>query len=167
MPALHFANEPPSYAGFPPPLLAHPLHHLPAPRLPLHLPCCSYLAPIVHDLAAQQPAITRAQGTFAIVICPTRELCLQVADVLTMLARRFVWLVGGAVHGGEHRGKEKARLRKGVTVVVATPGRLLDHLQNTQAFRTGGCAGGLLGGWGGLYAGHGWLVLGGCLLLPV
>jgi ATP-dependent RNA helicase DDX31/DBP7 len=102
----------------------------------------------VHDLAAQQPPITRAQGTFAIVICPTRELCLQVADVLTMLARRFVWLVGGAVHGGEHRGKEKARLRKGVTVVVATPGRLLDHLQNTQAFRTGG--GGLEGrvtGW--------------------
>lgn len=31
--------------------------------------------------------------------------------------------------GGEHRGHEKARLRKGVTVLVATPGRLLDHLQ--------------------------------------
>ncbi len=56
-------------------------------------PLCSYLAPIVADLAAQQPAITRAQGTFAVVICPTRELCLQVADVLTMLVRRFVWLV--------------------------------------------------------------------------
>ncbi|PRW60362.1 DEAD-box ATP-dependent RNA helicase 17 [Chlorella sorokiniana] len=96
----------------------------------------SYLAPIVADLAAQQPAITRAQGTFAIVICPTRELCLQVADVLTMLVRRFVWLVGGAIHGGEDRGKEKARLRKGVTVLVATPGRLLDHLQNTKSFRT-------------------------------
>ena len=47
------------------------------------------------------------------------------------------WLqVGGSIHGGENRGKEKARLRKGVTVLVATPGRLLDHLQNTQAFRT-------------------------------
>ena len=57
------------------------------------LPHRSYLAPIVADLAAQQPPITRAQGTFAIVICPTRELCLQVADVLTMLVRRFVWLV--------------------------------------------------------------------------
>jgi len=31
--------------------------------------------------------------------------------------------------GGEHRGHEKARLRKGVTVLVATPGRLIDHLQ--------------------------------------
>ena len=38
--------------------------------------------------------------------------------------------------GGENRDKEKARLRKGVTVLVATPGRLLDHLQSTAAFRT-------------------------------
>lgn len=44
--------------------------------------------------------------------------------------------MGGSIHGGENRAKEKARLRKGVTVLVATPGRLLDHLQNTQAFRT-------------------------------
>ena len=48
-----------------------------------------------------------------------------------------VWCqVGGSVHGGENRAKEKARLRRGVTVLVATPGRLLDHLQNTAAFRT-------------------------------
>ena len=38
--------------------------------------------------------------------------------------------------GGENRDKEKARLRKGVTVLVATPGRLLDHLQSTAAFKT-------------------------------
>lgn len=39
------------------------------------------------------------------------------------------------MHGGESRSREKARLRKGVHVLVATPGRLLDHLQNTEAFR--------------------------------
>ena len=44
--------------------------------------------------------------------------------------------VGGSVFGGENRDKEKARLRKGVTVLVATPGRLLDHLQSTAAFGT-------------------------------
>ena len=44
--------------------------------------------------------------------------------------------VGGSIHGGENRAKEKARLRRGVTVLVATPGRLLDHLQNTASFRT-------------------------------
>lgn len=42
----------------------------------------------------------------------------------------------GAVTGGENRNKEKSRLRKGVNVVVATPGRLLDHLQSTTAFHT-------------------------------
>ena len=36
------------------------------------------------------------------------------------------------MYGGENRAKEKARLRKGVTVLLATPGRLLDHLQNTK-----------------------------------
>ena len=49
--------------------------------------------------------------------------------MLTLLVRRYVWVVGGAVHGGENRGKEKARLRRGVSVLAATPGRLLDHLQ--------------------------------------
>jgi ATP-dependent RNA helicase DDX31/DBP7 len=51
--------------------------------------------------------------------------------VLTALVRRFCWLVAGMLIGGEHRGHEKARLRKGVTLLVATPGRLLDHLQVT------------------------------------
>ena len=37
--------------------------------------------------------------------------------------------------GGENRTKEKARLRKGVHILVATPGRLLDHLMNTSSFR--------------------------------
>ena len=44
--------------------------------------------------------------------------------------------MGGSVAGGENKNKEKARLRKGVHVLVATPGRLLDHLQNTTAFQT-------------------------------
>lgn len=44
--------------------------------------------------------------------------------------------VGGSMHGSEARNKEKARLRRGVTVLVCTPGRLLDHLQHTEAFRT-------------------------------
>ncbi|CAN0106541.1 unnamed protein product, partial [Ectocarpus sp. 12 AP-2014] len=37
--------------------------------------------------------------------------------------------------GGERRKSEKARLRKGVTVLVCTPGRLLDHLKTTKCFR--------------------------------
>lgn len=95
----------------------------------------AYLAPIVSELARRAQRVTREQGTLALVVCPTRELALQVENVLGALLRRFFWLVGSSVHGGESRSREKARLRKGVHVLVATPGRLLDHLQNTEAFR--------------------------------
>ena len=37
------------------------------------------------------------------------------------------------IMGGENKQKEKARLRKGVSILVATPGRLLDHLRHTTA----------------------------------
>lgn len=49
--------------------------------------------------------------------------------------RPFIWLVPGSLSGGERRKSEKARLRKGVTVLVCTPGRLLDHLKTTKCFR--------------------------------
>eukprot|EP00878_Enallax_costatus_P019102 GHUV01020141.1.p1 GENE.GHUV01020141.1~~GHUV01020141.1.p1 ORF type:complete len:349 (+),score=114.04 GHUV01020141.1:121-1047(+) len=88
-----------------------------------------YLAPIIHSLQSRTPRISRSDGTHALVLVPTRELAVQVSDVLTAIVRRFCWLVPGMLIGGEHRGHEKARLRKGVTVLVATPGRLLDHLQ--------------------------------------
>uniref|UniRef100_A0A7I4BAZ5 ATP-dependent RNA helicase n=1 Tax=Physcomitrium patens TaxID=3218 RepID=A0A7I4BAZ5_PHYPA len=74
-------------------------------------------------------------GLTALVLVPTRELCLQVCEVAEKVVHRFHWLVPGCVMGGENRGKEKARLRKGVTILVATPGRLLDHLKNTASFR--------------------------------
>lgn len=94
----------------------------------------AYVAPIVNELSQTTPKINRSDGTYALIIAPTRELCLQVNDVLSMLVRRCVWVVGGAVHGGENRDKEKAKLRKGISILVATPGRLLDHLENTNAF---------------------------------
>ena len=100
----------------------------------------SYVVPIIQDLASQtEPRrVGRGDGTLALILCPTRELCLQVVDVCTLVGRRYVWVVPGTVHGGENRGKEKARLRKGVNVLVTTPGRLLDHLRNTEAFKIDG-----------------------------
>jgi hypothetical protein len=101
-------------------------------------------------------------------MAPTRELCIQIYDVLALILRRYHWVVravalardsepkprcccayvgsvqrhchtilqkrlksvrfvhpqqiAGTIYGGENRDKEKARLRKGVNVVVATPG---------------------------------------------
>ncbi|KAG0627283.1 hypothetical protein M758_2G188600 [Ceratodon purpureus] len=94
-----------------------------------------YLAPIINALQSYEPRVTRSDGTLALVLVPTRELCLQVCAVAEQVVHRFHWLVPGCVMGGENRSKEKARLRKGITILVATPGRLLDHLKNTASFR--------------------------------
>ncbi len=50
-----------------------------------------------------------------------------------MCLHSFPWLVPGCLSGGEKRKSEKARLRKGITILVATPGRLLDHLAKTDS----------------------------------
>ncbi|CAF1800336.1 unnamed protein product [Brassica oleracea] len=94
----------------------------------------AYLAPIIHHLQAYSPKVDRSHGTFALVIVPTRELCLQVYETLEKLLHRFHWIVPGYVMGGEKKAKEKARLRKGISILIATPGRLLDHLKNTASF---------------------------------
>ena len=65
---------------------------------------------------------------------------LQVHAVAAQLVQRTIWLVPGTLVGGENRHHEKQRLRKGVTILVATPGRLLDHLQSTAAFVTSNLA---------------------------
>lgn len=94
----------------------------------------SYIIPILEQLASRSPRIDRSKGTYALILCPTRELCLQVLDVAIIVARRYAWIVPGSIHGGENRAKEKARLRKGVNILISTPGRLLDHLSNTASF---------------------------------
>ncbi|CAH9118864.1 unnamed protein product [Cuscuta europaea] len=94
----------------------------------------AYLAPVIHQLQRCDPRIERSDGTFALVLVPTHELCLQVYEILQKMLHRFHWIVPGYIMGGENRSKEKARLRKGISILVATPGRLLDHLRNTSSF---------------------------------
>ncbi|CAH8452754.1 unnamed protein product [Schistosoma turkestanicum] len=72
-------------------------------------------------------------GTGAIIISPTRELSLQTYGVLGELIQ-FTNLRIGLIMGGSNRQTEAQNLEKGVTILVATPGRLLDHLSNTKFF---------------------------------
>jgi len=78
----------------------------------------AYLAPIVHLLQMREPRVDRTHGTFALVLVPTRELCLQVYGIAQQLVHRFHWIVPGYVMGGENRAKEKARLRKGISCSI-------------------------------------------------
>jgi len=72
-------------------------------------------------------------GTRAVILCPTRELATQTYLVAEKMCQNtFPWLVAGCLSGGEKRKSEKARLRKGVSILIATPGRMLDHLEKTD-----------------------------------
>jgi ATP-dependent RNA helicase DDX31/DBP7 len=94
----------------------------------------SYLLPIINDLMTLSPKVDRTDGSRALILAPTRELCTQISEVLQKLTQCCVWIVGGCITGGERRKSEKGRLRKGVTVLVATPGRLMDHMNATESF---------------------------------
>ena len=67
------------------------------------------------------------RGVQALVLVPTRELAIQVADVLGRLAEsRQMWLT--LIYGGRPLGPEREALLNGAQIVVGTPGRTLDHL---------------------------------------
>lgn len=72
-------------------------------------------------------------GTGVLVISPTRELAMQIYSVARDLLQRHSQ-THGLVMGGANRRAEAEKLVKGVNLLVATPGRLLDHLQNTKGF---------------------------------
>ncbi|KAJ2725182.1 ATP-dependent RNA helicase dbp7 [Coemansia sp. Benny D115] len=109
----------------------------------------AYLLPIYHRLlqaslkATSGAPASREMGTFAIILTPTRELAQQVYETAQSLVhmplnkgngKRMHWMVPGIVIGGDSKQSEKARLRKGITILACTPGRLLDHLENTSSF---------------------------------
>lgn len=91
----------------------------------------AYGIPVVQFLQAMQPKVKRSDGPLAVVIVPTRELALQSFQMFQKLLKPFTWIVPGVLMGGEKRKAEKARLRKGINVLISTPGRLVDHIKNT------------------------------------
>ena len=72
-------------------------------------------------------------GTGAIILSPTRELAMQTFGVLKELMENHSQTFG-LIMGGSDRKAEAKKLQNGINILVATPGRLLDHLQNTANF---------------------------------
>ena len=100
----------------------------------------AYALPIIQNLLRRGPGVvTRSAGTFAVVLVPTRELCLQTHECVEKLASPYPWLVTSSLMGGERRKAEKARLRKGVALLVGTPGRVADHAEATSAWQLREC----------------------------
>jgi ATP-dependent RNA helicase DeaD len=73
------------------------------------------------DLAARTPQ--------ALVLTPTRELAIQVAEAMQTYARHLPGFHVLPVYGGQHIEVQLRQLQRGVHVVIGTPGRLLDHLR--------------------------------------
>src|SRR5687767_7241543 len=87
----------------------------------------AFLLPIMHRLIGQPRRTTRA-----LILTPTRELAAQIADDLDALAVHTP-LSGAAVYGGVGMGPQEHAFRSGVDVIIATPGRLLDHFRAPYA----------------------------------
>lgn len=89
----------------------------------------TYLLPVIQKLL--EIKIKRNDGSYCIILCPTRELCVQIYDVLAKFIHKYHWIVAGIISGGEKKKSEKNRIRKGLNIIISTPGRLLDHLDST------------------------------------
>src|SRR5687768_14400557 len=87
----------------------------------------AFILPILHRLMTKPRGRTRA-----LVLTPTRELAAQIEQHLSELAVHTP-LSGAAVFGGVAMGPQEHAFRSGVDVVIATPGRLLDHFKHDYA----------------------------------
>ena len=83
----------------------------------------AFLLPIAHHLISRPRGVTRA-----LIVTPTRELAAQILDDLNDLAVHTP-VMGAAVFGGVGMGPQEHAFRSGVDVIIATPGRLLDHFR--------------------------------------
>ena len=87
----------------------------------------AFLLPILHHIMEKPRGITRA-----LVITPTRELAAQIVESLNDVTIHTP-LTGAAVFGGVGMGPQEHAFRSGADVIVATPGRLLDHFRMPYA----------------------------------
>ena len=87
----------------------------------------AFLLPILNNLLASP-----RRGTRALIVTPTRELAAQIVEELNQLAVHTP-LTAAAIYGGVGMGPQEHAFRSGVDVIVATPGRLLDHLKQAYA----------------------------------
>jgi len=91
----------------------------------------AFLLPILHQFVGKPRGTTRA-----LILSPTRELAAQILADLNALALHTP-VTGAAIFGGVGMGPQEHAIRSGVDVLVATPGRLLDHFQSPYARLSG------------------------------
>jgi ATP-dependent RNA helicase RhlE len=95
----------------------------------------AFVLPILHRLCREEPAKKHRRVIRSLILTPTRELAVQIERSIVNYGR-FVNIRALAVYGGVSIERQLATLRHGVDIVVATPGRLIDHMRRgTVDFR--------------------------------
>jgi ATP-dependent RNA helicase RhlE len=92
----------------------------------------AFAVPILQRLLTEQPHYgdpAREAYTRALILAPTRELAVQIEDTLTGLTYHAP-VTTAPVFGGVDMGPQERALKAGVDIVVATPGRLMDHMRH-------------------------------------
>jgi len=94
----------------------------------------AFLLPILHRLLDQQEKDRQQHGrpvplTRVLILAPTRELAAQIREHFSEIAC-FTNLRGAAIFGGVNMGPQEKAFRSNTELIVATPGRLLDHMNN-------------------------------------
>jgi ATP-dependent RNA helicase RhlE len=92
----------------------------------------AFALPILHRLQADPQKAPR-RGCRVLVLSPTRELASQIADSFRAYGR-FLGLTVAVVFGGAKYNPQVKALANGVDILVATPGRLIDHLQQNTCY---------------------------------
>lgn len=91
----------------------------------------AYMIPIIERLLFKP---TKIASTRVIVLTPTRELAIQVCDVGKKIGRFINNLTFGLAVGGLNLRQQEQQLKTRPDIVVATPGRLIDHIRNSASF---------------------------------
>src|SRR5688572_16039310 len=87
----------------------------------------AFVLPMLHHLLQRPRGMTRG-----LIVTPTRELAAQILEELSGLATHTP-ITAAAIYGGVGMGPQEHAFRAGVDIMVATPGRLLDHLRRPYA----------------------------------
>jgi superfamily II DNA/RNA helicase len=88
----------------------------------------AFVLPALQRLSVPSPSTKRSKGPRVLVLTPTRELANQVTDAVRMYGK-FMHIRSGAILGGMPYFEQQRLLSQPVDIIVATPGRLIDHME--------------------------------------
>jgi ATP-dependent RNA helicase RhlE len=94
---------------------------------------CAFVVPMLQRILREGVVdIPAAKKSRVLVLAPTRELAVQIEDEIHGLSYHTT-ITSAAVYGGVEMGGQERALKAGVDIIVATPGRLIDHMRQQNA----------------------------------